>query len=250
MNNEIVQPTRPGAIDKTSGTPSGFPDFAFEHDGTENNSNPTLTLKSPWGFAVENGLKVADTNNLTTANITYTLPKITGSPQVVSFYWSNGGIYKLTLAVSDSETVGGLAASTWEGEGDGHMVVESNGSNWEVKSYEDYVTDGVNQKIWKYKDGTERQIITSTFTDTINTANGYLFRSIIHGNVTRVYPFISILSSFTSLLDSSTNSVTWIANSAGGATISNTESYYVLDTISNASSLTYKTIQTAIGKWR
>ena len=137
MNNDIIQPTRPGAIDKTSGTPSGFPDFAFEHDGTENNSNPTLTLKSPWGFAVENGLKVADTNNLTTANITYTLPKITGSPQVVSFYWSNGGIYKLTLAVSDSETVGGLAATIWQGEGEGHMIVESDGTNWQVREYED-----------------------------------------------------------------------------------------------------------------
>ena len=53
MNNEIIQPTRSGAIDKTSGTPSGFPDFAFEHDGTESNADPTLTLKDPWNLEVE-----------------------------------------------------------------------------------------------------------------------------------------------------------------------------------------------------
>jgi len=56
--NKIIQPTKPGAIDKTSGTPSGFPDFAFEHDGTEGNADPTLTLKDPWNFEVEGDLEV------------------------------------------------------------------------------------------------------------------------------------------------------------------------------------------------
>lgn len=51
--NKIIQPTIPGAIDKTSGTPSGFPDFAFEHDGTESNSDPTLTLIAPWNLKIE-----------------------------------------------------------------------------------------------------------------------------------------------------------------------------------------------------
>ena len=69
MNNEITQPTRPGAIDKTSGTPSGFPDHAFEHDGTENNANPTLTLKSPWALEVEEPLVFSDDNNIGTLHI-------------------------------------------------------------------------------------------------------------------------------------------------------------------------------------
>lgn len=78
MNNEITQPTRPGAIDKTSGTPSGFPDHAFEHDGTEDNANPTLTLKSPWAFEVEEPLVFSDTNNMGTLHIIPEADRLSG----------------------------------------------------------------------------------------------------------------------------------------------------------------------------
>ncbi len=54
-NNDIIQPTRFGAIDKTSGTPSGFPDFAFEHDNPDTDSTPTLTLINPWKFDIASG---------------------------------------------------------------------------------------------------------------------------------------------------------------------------------------------------
>lgn len=56
--NEIIQPTRPGAIDKTSSTPSGFPNFAFEHDGDGKTAEPTLTLISPWNFGIAGDLGV------------------------------------------------------------------------------------------------------------------------------------------------------------------------------------------------
>jgi len=75
--------------------------------------------------------------DLTSGNSTYTLPEILGGPQKVSIYWTNGGTYKLTLAVTDGATVGGETAATWEGEGNGHIELESDGSNWQVREYED-----------------------------------------------------------------------------------------------------------------
>ena len=62
-NNDITQPTRPGAIDKTSGTASGFPDFAWEHDNSEKDSTPGLTLKDPWHLNIESNLNIG--GNLT-----------------------------------------------------------------------------------------------------------------------------------------------------------------------------------------
>ena len=81
--------------------------------------------------------KLAIPYDLTSANKTHTLPPITGAPQTESVYWTGGGTYKLTLAVTDGATVGGETAGTWEGEGNGHILVESDGSNWQVREYED-----------------------------------------------------------------------------------------------------------------
>ena len=96
--------------------------------------------------------KLAIPYDLISANKTHTLPPITGAPQTESVYWTGGGTYKLTLAVTDGATVGGETASTWEGEGKGHILVESDGSNWQVREYED---SGENWE--KYKNGTLRQ---------------------------------------------------------------------------------------------
>ena len=93
------------------------------------------------------------TYDLTSANKTHTLPEITGAPQTVSVYWTNGGTYKLTLAVTDGATVGGETASTWEGEGEGHILVESDGSNWQVREYEDSGNNS-NGEWKKERDGT------------------------------------------------------------------------------------------------
>ncbi len=110
---------------------------------------------------VFNKQQLAITNDLTSDNITHTLPAITGLPQMESIYWTDGGTYKLTLAVSDSETVGGIAAGTWLGEGEGHMVVESDGTNWQVREYEDNgsIADsgGDTDRVWyKTTDGVLR----------------------------------------------------------------------------------------------
>ena len=82
-----------------------------------------------------------DTYDLTSASATHTFPAVKFKGQVCDVFWSNGGTYTLTLAVSNSETIGGLTASTWTGEGDGHIRVISDGTNWQVVEYEDASSD-------------------------------------------------------------------------------------------------------------
>ena len=84
--------------------------------------------------AISNELPL--TYDLTSANATKTLPEITGLPQRVSWYWENGdGTYKVTPAVTDGATIGGIAAALWLGEGEGRVVIESDGTNWQVREY-------------------------------------------------------------------------------------------------------------------
>jgi len=74
---------------------------------------------------------LANTYDLTSENKTHTLPEITGAPQIVSIYWTNGGTYKLRIKDADNNYL------DYEGEGEGHILVESDGSNWQVREYED-----------------------------------------------------------------------------------------------------------------
>ena len=167
---------------------------------TSNNPTP---LEGEWCLEKDTGnIKIGDgstawtalgyrqqlpfTYDLTSANITHTLPIITGFPQTESIYWTNGGTYTLTLAVSDSETVGGIAASTWLGEGDGHMLLESDGTNWQVEVYEDhgkFTDSGVDTLRYynKYSDGTMSQGGTHTGTLTSLTTIT-MPKSFIYGN--------------------------------------------------------------------
>ena len=103
--------------------------------------------------------KLLKTIDLTSADVTYTLPKIIGGPQRVDVYWTNGGTYKMTLAVANSETIGGIAAAIWLGEGTGHAVIVSDGTNWQVEVYEDIIevaASGINtaRTIKKHTNGT------------------------------------------------------------------------------------------------
>ena len=120
--------------------------------GNWSSNNPT-PLQGEWCLETDTGnVKIGDGSTVwnglgyrqqlpftysLSSNKTHTLPAITGAPQTESVYWTGGGTYKLTLAVTDGATVGGETASTWEGEGKGHILVESDGSNWQVREYED-----------------------------------------------------------------------------------------------------------------
>jgi len=76
--------------------------------------------------------------DISSANQNPILPEVNGSLQEVLIFWSGGdGTYTLTLGVTSGETVGGITASTWTGEGEGLIGVVSDGTNWNVVNYYD-----------------------------------------------------------------------------------------------------------------
>jgi hypothetical protein len=144
-NNSIIQPTRSGAIDKTSGTASGFPDFAFEHDGDGKESDPTLTLVDPWNLHIE--------GNLTT-------PK--------SYLTPEGGFAVLLTNKTGATSV------------KGNLVTSSDGTDNAVKLTIDEGIDPIgiiyNEGI---ADGSEVWIVVSGIADVLyggNTTRGHFAR--------------------------------------------------------------------------
>ena len=132
-------------------------------------------------FDVSNMPKTYD---LTSADVTVTLPAISGVLQTKSIYWTNGGTYKLSL--SSSETVGGLAALTWEGEGEGHMLLESDGTNWQVREYEDTGSDFIKHADgWADVWGNAFSSTTTSSPNKFGTTSGNAY----YGDGTFTYPF-------------------------------------------------------------
>ena len=168
----------------------------LESHTTLTSDNPTLELGQRvfvTGItdALGNGEKIGDgataytslkwqrcetlkTIDLTSANTTYTLPKILGGYQRVSIYADNGGTYKMTLAVSNSELVDGIVAGTWEIEGKGRIIVESDGTNWQVREYEDSGSNTYGEW-YKYANGTMLATSVETASIITNTASGSIF---------------------------------------------------------------------------
>ena len=110
---------------------------------------------------------LANTYDLTSENKTHTLPEITGAPQTVSVYWTNGGTYKLRIKKDDGTYL------DYEGEGEGHILLESDGSNWQVREYEDSGnvdnSDGLGSKWVKHIDG-NGELWTTTGNHTCETS--------------------------------------------------------------------------------
>ena len=242
----------------------------LESHTTLTSDNPTLELGQRvfvTGItdALGNGEKIGDgatvytslkwqrcetlkTIDLTSANTTYTLPKILGGYQRVSIYADNGGTYKMTLAVTNSETVDGIAAGTWEIEGKGRIIVESDGTNWQVMEYEDYLTDGASQKIWKYKDGSEYQEIARSGSISISTTHGTIFRTTAWTAITRFHQMFSI-NTETTEVKSITALGLWSIHAGGNPSNTITGIYYSASSIAygaNNMDFKYKTR----GRWR
>ncbi len=191
------------------------------------------------------------TVDLTSADVQVTLPEITGVTQSKSIYWTNGGTYKMTLAVTDGATIGGLSASIWEGEGEGNILLESDGSNWQVRDYEDYLTfSNANdeQRIWKMKEGTEKQIIVETWITALSSAVGNMFRSGISTAITRDHSFNTLFSDDIMIANAGVNQ-TWVGATTTISTITVTSRYYLMNPQTQGSS-THVITNTAIGRWR
>ena len=189
--------------------------------------------------------------DISTTNKTVTLPLLTGVNQKRTYKWTGGdGTAKLQFFVPDKDDV--YSTSVYEGEGEGIITFEAtntdSGLAWEVTKYEDRMLS-TNQIVWKYKDKTEKQIILNTFTDTIDNATGSLFRSIEQGGITRVHPLITLVSSSISLVNLATNTLVWLSSSANSASITDTGSYYLIDSGSQSTPYAYTVSSTAIGTW-
>ncbi len=83
-------------------------------------------------------ISLPETYNIASSNTVIALPDITGSVQRKTYYWTGGdGSNTFSFTVSDASTIGGVAATIWIGDGTGHISIESDGSNWQVREYED-----------------------------------------------------------------------------------------------------------------
>lgn len=180
-----------------------------------------------------------------------TLPEINGVLQRKRYYWEGGdGSNTFSLAVSDGATVGGIAATLWTGEGDGNIDLESDGvSDWKVIDYTDYITDGVDQRIWKEKDGTEKQDIIQTVNTTISTTNGSLFHSGFKAGITRFHTLFSILAETVDLQEVIQN-LCWVGRHTAEGTTTTTSSFYLLDSVADAVSRNYTITAKSTGRWR
>ena len=96
--------------------------------------------------------------DISASDQTHTLDAITSIMQIIDILWSGGdGTYKLTINDNGGTSIG------YEGEGEGHIKLISDGSAWKVVGYEDRLYDtatGIDTR--KLLDGT--QIATGKLT--------------------------------------------------------------------------------------
>ena len=246
ITNATIQIRRDTASNWTSNNPTPA-------DGEWCRETDTGNLKQGDGSTAWNDLgyniSLPETYNIASANTVIALSDITGSVQRQTYYWTAGdGSHTFSFTVSDASTIGGIAATLWVGEGVGHITIESDGSNWQVREYDDYLTDGANQKIWKSKDGFEKQkIIRPLVTENITTVSGNLFISTQLGIITRFHTFLSVDYEIDNM-GNSDNNLVWAGQANIGATITATSRVYLLDTASGT--FTGDIIHEAIGRWR
>jgi len=191
--------------------------------------------------------KLLKTIDLTSANVTYTLPKIIGGNQVVDIYWTAGGTYKMTLAVTNSETVGGIAAAIWLGEGTGHAVIVSDGTNWQVREYEDLIIDATKGIARKEADGTMFCSNSKLYaSENISTVWGDIFLSSSLTLSDYAKAFVSISSSDTNV---TLGSASCFSSKAGLKALDQWQDSYAV----RGAAVTGQPLEisgTATGRWR
>lgn len=231
-------------------------------------SNNPIPLSGEWCIEADTGnIKIGDgstawlalgyyvsqpeTYDISASNTVIALPNITGKVQRKTYYWTGGdGTYTFSFTVSDASTIGGVAATVWLGEGEGLISLESDGSNWMVIEYNDYIkysNASNDQYIWKFKDGKEVQEIIETINIAVATASGALYRTASpHGVVSRSHNLVSIISESKDI-SSTDQTLTFLSNSNTNPTTSATGEYYILD-VSSGSVSTFVITQRTTGK--
>ena len=187
-------------------------------------------------------ISLPETYNIASANTVIALPDITGSVQRKTYYWTAGdGSNTFSFTVSDASTIGGVAATLWIGEGAGHISIESDGTNWQVREYEDSGSNA-NGNWKKFLDGELRCKFSDTNTIITTTALGSIFIN----SASYTFPHIFIDTSII-ILKSTTLVIgrVWPGPESGLTTSSFT--FWILGAqITNSGKTSYE----AIGKWR
>ncbi len=175
------------------------------------------------------------TYDLTSENIVVTLPAITGVLQTKSIYWTNGGTYKLRIKRDDGTYL------DYEGEGEGHILVESDGSNWQVREYEDSGSNS-NGNWKKEKDGGLKCWDTSSSEIITGGSHGNIYYGDV--NMTFPYSFTTLKTAIVSSKESS--GITW-ATYVDSSTNLTTLGCRILGSLSTSKGyLNY----TALGTWK
>jgi len=223
-----------------------------------------ITIESDTGY-IKIGDGVNNWNSLEYTSKTFYDSTITGASDVstelpdpsdivgeITYTRSGSGAGKRILTVPSGVSVDWGDATVLNGtielEGTGKVVVRASGGNIKVDEYEDYITDGADQKIWKYKDGTEKQKITRNRSTPMNIAIGVLFRSSVWTALTRYHTFHTFTEEFVA-----THSPTalGIFTGSGGAipTVSLTGLHYTLAPIAyGTNNLDFDYL--SYGRWR
>jgi len=158
--------------------------------------------------------------DLSSADQSHTLPAITGAPQEEEIIWSGGGTYKLTIYQPD-----GTTALDYNGEGDGHIRLISDGSVWQVVDYEDTIV-GTSQTVYKFLEN-KRMVIEGSFDETIDisTAWGSLYTAYTNA------PKISYIKAFNSYKHVSyagdTGGNSWFPMNESGVGPNDTSGFYL-----------------------
>ena len=74
--------------------------------------------------------------DISTANTLITVPTITSYAQKYTYYWT-GGDGSNTFKFVTGTTIGGIDSALWVGEGEGHITIESDGTDYQVREYDD-----------------------------------------------------------------------------------------------------------------
>lgn len=140
VENATIKIRRDSAANWTSNNPTpASGEWCIETDTGQVKIGDGSTAWNAKGYHIKN----PESFDISSSNQVYNLPAVKGGQKEI-IKWSGGdGTYKLTFTTQGSDTIGGLAASVWEGEGEGIIVLsDDGGTDWVAQEYEDLITYG------------------------------------------------------------------------------------------------------------
>ncbi len=170
--------------------------------GNFTSNNPTLN-QGEWGYETDTGkVKIGDGStawtslayitdaneqftpvnyDLTSGDVIHALPTAVGFIKEIIIEWHSGvvGANELSFTTISSQTINGELASVWLGQGEGIIVLYSDGSNWRVKEYEDAIAVSDWEDVVKGRDGKYISGMVTFYEDNLTEASIYATLNLI-----------------------------------------------------------------------